>query len=73
MEYGAARVDNGPHLMVKNFVQFSIAMIFYWFLGFGFPSVTRKVILSARMPSAARVGLTTTFKAMARVSASTAF
>ena len=36
MEYGAARVGNGPHLMVKNFVQFSIAMIFYWFLGFGF-------------------------------------
>lgn len=36
MEYGAAKLGNGPHLMVKNFVQFSIAVIFYWFLGYGF-------------------------------------
>lgn len=36
MEYGSVKVGNAPHLMVKNFIQFSIAVIFYWFLGYGF-------------------------------------
>ena len=36
MEYGAVRSGNAPHLMVKNFVQFSIGIVFYWFLGYGF-------------------------------------
>lgn len=36
MEFGGVKSGNGPHLLVKNFVQFSIAIVFYWFLGFGF-------------------------------------
>lgn len=36
MEYGAVKVGNGPHLLVKNFVQFSIAIVAYWVLGYGF-------------------------------------
>lgn len=36
MEYGTVKVGNGPHLLVKNFVQFSIAIVAYWLLGFGF-------------------------------------
>ena len=30
------KIGNAPHLMVKNLVQFSVAVIFYWFLGYGF-------------------------------------
>jgi ammonia channel protein AmtB len=36
MEFAGVKPGNAPHLLVKNFVQFSIAIVFYWFLGFGF-------------------------------------
>lgn len=36
MEFGASRSGFGPHLLVKNFVQFSVAIISYWLIGFAF-------------------------------------
>jgi ammonium transporter, Amt family len=36
IEYGTVKPGNAPHLMVKNLIQFSLAVVFYWFLGFGF-------------------------------------
>ena len=36
MEYGAIKAEYSPYLMRKNFVQFSVAMISYWCLGYGF-------------------------------------
>ena len=36
MEYGSCRSGFGPHIIVRNFVQFSVAVISYWLIGFGF-------------------------------------
>ncbi|OMJ76112.1 hypothetical protein SteCoe_24588 [Stentor coeruleus] len=36
IEYGSARKGFGAHILVKNFLQFSIAVIVYWLIGYAF-------------------------------------
>lgn len=36
MEYSSTRKSNSSYLLVKNALQFSLAIISFWFLGFGF-------------------------------------
>ena len=36
LEFGLSRKGFGHYLLVKNFLQFSLAVVFYWLLGYGF-------------------------------------
>ncbi|OMJ71174.1 hypothetical protein SteCoe_30696 [Stentor coeruleus] len=36
LEYSISRKGFGQHLLVKNFLQFSLAVIFYWLIGYAF-------------------------------------
>ena len=36
MEFGNSRTPFGPHLLVKNMVQFTVGILAFWFLGFAF-------------------------------------